>query len=392
MTRPLNAVRASQFVSIATPVFFFLLILRGWRSLDRIPADPGYGWVFRASREGLPSVVTSDPYFRLHELTVAWIVSLFPIETHALLLSLLSHVTWAVGASTVALVTLTISESRSMAMIVGFLVVLAPHASESVLGNHGNVRWILLIVLVVVVSSPPELHTRRLGIGLLALVNGLSNPIAGVCLLPLVVRGLKRRYLHPAERVVGGWLAAGALLQILRAMTNDFLGGHEQKMMMPWNDMGVFWWSGLFGPLVSAGAALLILLVGRQKATSGIQFSGWLAVLSVVTHGASYLLGGIADRYFIAPMTLSVISLVLAIHFQAFPGPHIRHILLMSVVLLVAIPASKWFSSSAYLLSGPSWSSLDNRMQVLCELSEQDEADRSPLSHDQHDQDCPGPP
>lgn len=360
-----------RFSACVTPVFLGLLILRGWQSLDRIPADPGYGWVLRASNEGFTSIATSDPYFRLQELTVAWIVSLFPVVIHALLLSVLSHLAWALGAAVVAWTILKMVNSWLTGILAGLLVVLAPHAAESVLGNHGNVRWILLIVLVTLVSTPPEFRHGRFGVALLALVNGLSNPIAGVCLLPVATRGIAKRKFHPADKFVGGWLAVGVILQIIQAYVNDFLGGHSNKTTAPWDGMGAFWWSGLLAPIAAAATSLVLLTFCRGNGGVNREFPAWLAILSLVIHGFSYLLGGIADRYFVAPMTLSLVALALSLHALALQGQFHWRFAYLSLVLMLTVPTLKWFSSSNYLASGPSWSSEVKRALLLCDSDDE---------------------
>lgn len=381
MTRPPNTARVSRFASIALPISFLLLTLRGWRSLDRIPADPGYGWVLRASREGLPSVLASDPYFRLHELSVAWIVSLFPIATHAVLLSILSHFAWALGATVTAWWTLKTVRSVPMAILVGMLVVFAPHAAESVLGNHGNVRWILLIMLVTIVSAPPELRSRGFGVGLLAFVNGLSNPVAGISLLPLVIRSGIERRVHPRDLALGGWLAVGVVIQLIQAFTNGFLGGYNTKTSMPWDNMGFFWWSGLLGPLAASAATLLLVLIGKRRDVAGLEFPLFITISALATHAASYLLGGIADRYFVAPMTLTLVSFVLAVHLLSGRHRRLRRFSFLIFLVMATVPTSKWFSSSSYLASGPEWSAEVRRARSLCEIDQKSILDISLSPH-----------
>ena len=360
-----------RFSAYVTPIFLGLLILRGWNSLDRIPADPGYGWILRASNDGFTSIATSDPYFRLQELTVAWMVSLFPVAIHALLLSALSHLAWALGAAVVAWTILKMFNSWLTGILAGLLVVLAPHAAESVLGNHGNVRWILLIVLVTVVSVPPEFRHKGIGVALLALITGLSNPIAGVCLLPLAMRGIARRQVHPNDKFVGGWLAISVTLQVSQAFMNDFLGGYSNKTTTPWDGMGVFWWSGLLGPIVIAFTALILIMVCKERDRTSLELPRSLAIMSLVIHGASYFLGGIADRYFVAPMTLSLMALLLALNHLALQGRRHWRLAYVILVLLFLVPALKWFSASTYLVSGPSWSSEIERARSLCDRNAQ---------------------
>jgi len=268
-----------------------------------------------------------------------------------------------------------------MAILVGMLVVFAPHASESVLGNHGNVRWILLIMLVTIVSAPPDLRSRGFGVGLLAFVNGLSNPVAGICLLPLVIRSCVERRVHPRDWALGGWLAVGVAIQLIQAFTEGFLGGYNTKTSMPWDNMGFFWWSGLLGPLAASVATLVLVLIGKRRDVAGLEFPLYITITALTTHAASYLLGGIADRYFVAPMTLTLVSFVLAVHLVSERHRRLRRITFLIFVVMATVPTSKWFSSSSYLASGPEWSTEVRRARSLCEIDQKSILDISLSPH-----------
>lgn len=356
-----------RVAAVTAPVYFGVLIMRGWSSLDRLPADPGYGWVLRASQEGVSSIFGSDPYYRLQEFSSAWLVSYFPVNLHALLLTLSSHFVWALCASAVCWVAKPVVRSWSLAVLLGFLVVLVPHASESALGNYGNVRWVLMTALMVLIAVPPDYRHDGAGITSFGLLNALSNPIAGVCLFPIAARSLFARQIHQADKKLVGWMAIGVVAQLLRAVSNGLLGGYNAKVRAPWGGMGVFWWSGLVGPIAIAVVTLLVTSLNKRLTPVVGRFAQWLAIMSIAIHVVSYLLGGIADRYFVAPMALSLMALMLGIH-ELFPHRRImRSVALLSVTFLVAIPVLKWFSSSSYLASGPSWRSSVERARSNCD-------------------------
>ena len=82
----------------------------------------------------------------------------------------------------------------------------------------------------------------------------------------------------------------------------------------------------------------------------------------------SYAYGGIADRYFVAPMTISwfaATSLVydLAIRLKSF----YRIGLIVLAILLFSIPMVKWFSSSWFLTAGDYWSREVKRAKSECQ-------------------------
>lgn len=341
-------------------------VARGWASLDRIPADPGYGWVVRASERGIASIFTADPHLNSYELLVAWGVHLFPIASHATLMAISTHLTWATGALLVALVMRGVTSSLTIAVFSGLVIVLSPHASESVLGNIGNTRWILLITVATVISVPPALRPRGVWFPILAIVTGFSNPIAGICLVPIAGRRIRSQSLAKPDLILILALGSGALVQILLAVSGKFWRGHDVKVTRPWNGMGAFWWSGLVGPFIISTTVLLVLFAISSADQRLLSTARWLAVLSVLIHTACYLLGGIADRYFVAPMTLSVMAVLLTVCGISQRFRIHRTVLLMLFVVVFALPAIKWFSASRYLSSGPTWNSEVQRATEQC--------------------------
>lgn len=344
-----------------------LLVARGWNSLDRIPADPGYGWIVRASSDGFFSVFSLDPFMHAYELVVVWMVAQLPVAFHAAALSVLTHLTWAAGSGLVVLMIRNLSRSAIAALISGLVTVLLPHTSESVLGNNGNSRWILLIVLVVAVSVGPESQPGKWITPLLALVTGLSHPLAGVSLIPIFGRFLSRRKLCRTDLRVFALLGLGVAMQLFRAIEGNFWQGHSYKIMFPWDGMGVFWWSGLAGPVLVSLGTLLVLNSCSHQRRQYISAIRWLSTLALIIHGVSFLMGGIADRYFVAPLTLSLIAALLTLFVRFESSQFSRRWLVLVYLLTFAFPAGKWFSASWFLTSGPTWSSEVRRATAECE-------------------------
>lgn len=362
---------SSLLTSLAVLVAFFaLLLVRGWDSLDRIPADPGYGWIMRASSVGFSSIFSGDPHMHMYELVVAWMVGQLPVTLHAAGLSVFTHLTWAAGSCLVVLIVRNLSRSSTAALLSGLVIVLLPHTSESVLGNYGNSRWILLIALVVAVSVGPECQPGKLMIPLLALVTGLSNPVAGLSFLPILGRLHSHRTLCRKDIRVFALLGLGVVTQLFRAIQGDFWQGHSFKIMSPWDGMGVFWWSGLVGPILVSLGTLLVLRLCSDQNKQCVAAIRWLVVLALVIHGVSLLMGGIADRYFVAPLTLSLIAALLTL-FIAFERSRLPLRVCVFLYLVVfMIPAAKWFSASWFLTSGPTWTSEVQQATAECEETE----------------------
>jgi hypothetical protein len=78
-------------------------------------------------------------------------------------------------------------------------------------------------------------------------------------------------------------------------------------------------------------------------------------------------LGGVADRYFVAPLVLSSIGFAAILWTKPMSGQFsIEKVLLMGFLFTSLIPAIKWFESGWYLTSGPTWSAEVERGRDLC--------------------------
>ena len=88
-------------------------------------------------------MLSGDPYYHLAARALALVVSWFPLTSQAIALSLLVHLIWAFCGG-VAAVIISREASRNVLGILGGLCLsLVPHASESGIGNVGNVcHWL----------------------------------------------------------------------------------------------------------------------------------------------------------------------------------------------------------------------------------------------------------
>ena len=129
-----------------------MLRLRG--SILRLPADPGY-YIFQGVRQdSFRNLITLETdYIYFLERFVALIVVAFPIELTALISSLITSLIWVSTAVIVTAITKQTTRSSLLAVGAGLMVVLVPAASESSIGNIGNIKWQVLIALTVVGTS-----------------------------------------------------------------------------------------------------------------------------------------------------------------------------------------------------------------------------------------------
>jgi hypothetical protein len=83
---------------------------------------------------------------------------------------------------------------------------------------------------------------------------------------------------------------------------------------------------------------------------------------------SSFYLGGIADRYFVAPLVLSSIGFVAVLWTKPMLGQFsIEKVLLVGFLVTSLIPTIKWFETGWYLTSGPTWSDEVEKAHDFCQ-------------------------
>jgi hypothetical protein len=80
----------------------------------------------------------------------------------------------------------------------------------------------------------------------------------------------------------------------------------------------------------------------------------------------SYVMGGIADRYFVAPTVLGWVALLLLFSDIRPKFPKLSLMVLVPIILVLSLGAFKWFGPSSYINSGPTWSSEVERGRIEC--------------------------
>jgi len=95
-----------------------------------------------------------------------------------------------------------------------------------------------------------------------------------------------------------------------------------------------------------------------------------LAVNSVLLSVASYLLGGITDRYFVVPMTLTWVAAALLLQEFWVRFGSVGRFIAIAVILTLLVPTAKWFKAGWYLTSGESWHSQVVAARMECESTD----------------------
>jgi hypothetical protein len=356
--------------------YLFILLARSSSSMGRLPADPGYDYILAGSERGLGTLLLGDPYFHFGARFIALITSWFPLAYQVLTLSVLVHLVWTGCAVIIAAVVARESQHKWLGYISGFLLITAPHASESALGNVGNLKWPMITALIVACCSPTSIQRHPTLISVLAVLTGLTNPLTILCSIPLGLEALRRRRFPRAQLMLTGMIVGTLAIQVAKVGISSAASGQSAKVTSPWNGMGLFWWSGLVGPIVVSATCIIILLV-RQRMGITPLFALKIALVAGTLAMVSYQMGGIADRYFIAPMTLALMATLLIQHQLFVKTPLLQRVGWFVTVVVLLVPTLKWFTSGSYLMSPPLWKSEIARAVNFCEENRFSEVDIS---------------
>jgi len=256
--------------------------------------------------------------------------------------------------------------SKFVSLLSALSLALCPAASESSLANVGNIKWPLLIFALILVSSNQLKRSSKMSCVYLFLT-GITNPLSVILFLPLLMNFFGS---DKTERKLFVLPITGLLVSFgIQAATVGSSGlGHGRggaKVLEPWPGMGLFWWSGLIGPTFICVVALILQSLFRIHSKSHLIIR--VAVVVPVLALGSYLYGGIADRYFVAPM---VIAWIVSIAFINDIGARLNrnHFIIVSALafVLFSIPTIKWFNSGWYLNIGPTWSDEVVQAKAIC--------------------------
>jgi uncharacterized membrane protein YhdT len=333
-------------------VYALIVGARGVPGFDRIPSDPGYDLVLDGIRFGF-SAIETRPYLKADAITAASLAAKFPLELHAVVLNIISHAVWVVAALLIVNALKRLSLPDVVAACGGLALVLSPWAAESSLGNYGNMRWALLAAAVVMVSvetsqSRPS-ATRLIGGTAIAC---LSNPLSFVLLVPLGVRLVSKSISGRGVTSLASTMVAATLL--INSLTSGG-AGHGTTIRRFWSGAGFFWLSGQILPGLGAVIGLIVVLFFWRRLDKFGLLAAVLFMSTLVLVASSYYLGGIADRYFTTPATTCAAGFLTMSPILTNTRSLAWRVVLGVVVLIIAVPVSRYFFVQPWLTTGPSW-------------------------------------
>ncbi len=348
-----------------------LLFLRTQDSISRFPADPGYDLILQARQQkGIQAFSISDwPYFYVIPRAFIDFVTIWPMKFEAVILGSVINFVW-IGSAFVIFKTV-FSQTRNLVLsaISGTLLVLSPVAMESSLVSYGNVKWPLTVALACVFCAPLILRKRFKTVLLAVFLIGMSTPMVIFCVFPIGYWVARKEISRTMAIAIFVLISITTFMQI-------FASGGFSRAAQGWSDsrmfsldgLGLFWLYGQLGPLMISIATAIIVLAKRIKGEPASSFSLCLTVTSVCILGTSFYLGGIADRYFVAPLVLSSIGFVAILWTKPMLDRFsIKKVLLAGFFVASLIPTIKWFESGWYLTSGPTWSAEVEKARDFCQ-------------------------
>lgn len=351
--------------------FLYVLIIfaRDWKAINRIGADTGYTYVPDAVNGNLSVLLKPFPeYFEISGRATAEIVALFPIRYHAIASSSVVNLVWVALALFIFAMIYQETNNRVLASGAGLVLIVIPHAMESSLGNIGMIKFPLTAAVAIAFCSSRAIIKYPKLITLVVLLAGLSQPILFVTALPLVWffwsqdRDLRRK-VTTLLAVVFGTL----IIQVLKVGVSAAARGRSgSRVMSIWPGMGLFWYSGIFFPILFC---LIIIIVNSLSPFRNSRYNKLRFMLCASTFAlsaSSYVLGGIADRYFVAPMTLAWICGLLLLHDLIIVFNKLKIYALAISLIFVVVPVAKWFEAGWFLTTGPTWTSEVDRGREIC--------------------------
>ena len=347
--------------------FFTIAALRLRGGILRIPPDPGFDLLNQARPIGRFSFFDiSGSYLSITPRIIGKISAFVPVEYAAIISSLFTLLLWSLSATITFFVIKQITKSMVVALLSGLVVVLNPAAGESSIGNYGNAIWQIYIVMSLVFSVAEFPKKFNIPVYLLALVGGLSHPWAVLTLIPLIGSMPNSSKQHRAVQKNLLLITLSTFGIQIAVFLGTGSSAARSGVTYWWENMPIFWsFNWLFPIALSVSVILLNLIISNQQEKN--RFTATyiaLSALSVAT--VCYLQGGIADRYFVAPMTLSVCAAGVLATQLGLRWKWVPRLVFTAALILVSVGSYKWFRASSYLNSGPTWYSEVIRIRDAC--------------------------
>jgi hypothetical protein len=354
-------------------IFFVVYLVKIRHSMFFIPADPGIDYLIDANRGSLENLtILADGQLVVGYKIIANSISVLSPRSHALAMGIVIAGLWALGATFIARFYSKITNHLMWSMTIGLLVILAPAASESQLGNIGGTRWLLYLVVALMISNTDQyskilMSNRRLfGLAILILLLGLTNPISFALIPGLAVtyfwqwRSLSARMSKFNLMVIGLILLTIAIQLFSVLQTDREIGRKSTATYFLWSGAGFYWKFIVFAPIAVVGV-VLFLLQRNHRHIAHSRMILLLCIQSASIYIATYVLAGISDRYLIAPYVLSFVALVVLVSEIGVRKRKFDSIIMVTSLAVALLASILWFSASTYLTSGLSWSNqIDN--------------------------------
>lgn len=338
------------------------------QTLDKLPADPGFDRLREVRTDGIRGVFSQSlGYLDISAHVGPLLSTVFGLRHSAIILTLTTVIFTALLALLIYCAVHAETGSQLVAVICGALLMLVPAAAESTLGNHGSLKWPLMVALCVVISAQKFRNRYVRVVLVLIFFTGLSNPFTFVAFLGVASQLLRgRRVKLRTERLIISCTILTTLMQFVVWYSSGSSSHiYESATFKPWGGMGLFWWWIWISPVLFSTIVLAYVVAVRRNRTSTVNYAGWLALAALAIWALMYWEAGIKDSTAVATCSLSSIALLIAVH--SLKPMKIQRLLLVGAIGSFALLSIPWFSAGWYLTDTPNWSSEIARLQSDCE-------------------------
>ena len=333
----------------------------------RLTPDASYDIFSEARNRPFSSIFSfADGYLSLLPRMMAHVIVIAPIEYTALFSIMFTSLFWVIAGVIVAYCVKAEVKNSYWAVMAAIMVALAPGARESSLGNIGNVRWQVFIMLAVAGSSFAFVAKFPKTFFCIALITGLSHPLAVLATIPILISFVNPEYRRQKGRLAALVIVGITFLIQLAVFLRIGRGAIRAGITHWWSNPPIFWWFNWLAPIALAIFVAAIAIVFYKFGKSNSTMAASLALTSFAIGSVSWIQGGIADRYFVVPTVLSWCALVVLFVNICTYLPKLSSLMFLSIALVFAFACFKWFGPSSYLNSGPTWMSEVERLRVVC--------------------------
>ena len=370
-----GSTKLNRYLGICNPsliaIWLIVISLRTRVSMYRFPADPGYDLLNQAiTTSGVQIFSTQDwPYFYVIPRIAIEVAVLFPLAMQAVILTVLINVIWVACAAVIYSFASMNLNNKVLAALTGTALILSPVAMESSLGSYGNVKWPLTVAIVCWFSSPNLFNKHfKMLLGFTFLV-GMSTPMLVFCIAPIPILLMANQINKLKSFLILLTVGITTFFQLkiaggIGAASKGWGGSRVFRL----NGLGKFWLFGQLWPITISIGLLLVALLLRKKQYMNFSTIIGLAVTALGLSATSFYLGGVADRYFVAPLALSSIALILFCSIIISKSTYsLRRATLFFLVIVLFVPSLKWFDAGWYLTTGPTWHDEVNSAKDECE-------------------------